>query len=137
MMENHGGAETRRKLVLEELTEVVIGAAIEVHKELGPGLLESAYDECLCYELAHRGVSFRRQVPVPVRYKEVLLDCGYRIDVLVEDALVLELKAIERILPVHQAQLLTYLRLLEKKVGLLFNFHVAVLTRGGLLRKVL
>src|SRR5947209_4277188 len=137
MMENHGGAETRRKLVLEELTEVVIGAAIEVHKELGPGLLESAYDECLCYELAHRGVSFRRQVPVPVRYKEVLLDCGYRIDVLVEDALVLELKAIERILPVHQAQLLTHLRLLEKKVGLLFNFHVAVLTRGGLLRKVL
>ncbi len=120
---NHGGTETRRKLVLEDLTEVIIGSAIEVHKELGPGLLESAYEECLCQELYLRGISFRRQVPLPVRYKGVSLDCGYRVDLLVEDAVVIELKAVDRLLPVHEAQLLSYLKMLQKKVGLIFNFH--------------
>ncbi|MGC8763037.1 MAG: GxxExxY protein, partial [Acidobacteriota bacterium] len=92
----------------DELTEKVIGAAVEVHRFLGPGLLESAYEDCLCYELSQRGLAFRRQVPLPVVYKGIRLDCGYRIDVLVEEELILEVKTVERLLPVHQAQLLTY-----------------------------
>ena len=103
-MIHHGGTETRRKLVLEDLTEQVIGAAIEVHKVLGPGLMESAYEECLCHELHLRGISFERQVSLPVEYKGIKLDCGYRIDVVIENAVVLELKCVERVLPVHQAQ---------------------------------
>ena len=123
-------------LVHEDLTEVVIGAAIEVHRVLGPGLLESAYEECLCYELSRRDVRFERQVPLPVVYKEVRLDCGYRIDILVADTVVLEPKCVEKILPIHEAQLLTYLRLANKRVGLLLNFNVPVL-RDGIKRRVL
>ena len=133
---HRGGAETRRKLVLEDLTEQIIGAAIEVHKQLGPGLLESAYEECLCHELHLRGISFKRQVPLPVKYKGIKLDCGYKLDILVEDAVILELKCIEKVLPIHEAQLLTYLKMTDKKVGFIFNFNVAMLSRG-LVRKVL
>ena len=136
-MIHHGDTETRSKLLYEELTEKVIGAAIEVHRSLGPGLLESAYEECLCHELHLRDVSFERQVPVPVEYKGIKLDCGYRIDLVVGGSLVLELKCVESVLPVHEAQLLTYLRLTGKRVGLILNFNVPVLTRGGIVRKVL
>ena len=136
-MIHHGDTETQSKLLYEALTEKVIGAAIEVHRALGPGLLESAYEECLCHELHLRNIPFQRQISLPVRYKNVSLECGYRIDLIVEDALILELKCIEHILPVHEAQLLTYLRLANKKVGLILNFHVAQLVRGGIVRKVL
>jgi GxxExxY protein len=105
-------------------------AAIEVHRYLGPGLLESAYEECLCHELHLTGLSFRRQVPLPVIYKGLPLDCGYQIDLIVRDEVIVELKAIERILPIHQAQLLTYLKLAGKAVGLLITFNVPVLTQG-------
>jgi len=135
-MIHHGGTETRRKLVLEDLTEQVIGAAIEVHKVLGPGLMESAYEECLCHELHLRGISFERQVSLPVEYKGIKLDCGYRIDVVIENAVVLELKCVERVLPVHQAQLLTYLKIAHKPVGFIINFNVPVLARG-IYRRVL
>lgn len=135
-MIHHGGTETRRKLVLEDLTEQIIGAAIDVHKQLGPGLLESAYEQCLCHELHLRGIEFQRQVPLPVTYKGLKLDCGYQLDLVVEDAVVLELKAVEKILPVHEAQLLTYLKLAGKRVGLIINFNVEILTRG-IVRKVL
>ena len=134
---HHGGTETRSKLLHEELTERVIGAAIEVHRALGPGLLESAYEECLCHELRLRGISFQRQVPLPVNYKGVKLDCGYRVDLIVENVLVLELKCLEHVLPVHEAQLLTYLKLTGTRVGLILNFNVSILTRGGIIRKVL
>ena len=133
----HGDTEARSKLLYEELTEHVIGAAIEVHKTLGPGLLESAYEECLCHELHLRGISFARQVALPVEYKGVNLDCGYRIDLILEGSLVLELKCVEHVLPVHEAQLLTYLKLTGKRVGLILNLNVSVLTRGGIVRKIL
>jgi GxxExxY protein len=136
-MINHGGTETRSKLLNEKLTEEVIGAAIEVHRALGPGLLESAYEECLCHELNLRGLSFRRQVPLPVRYKGISLDCGYRLDIVVADELILELKCLEHILPVHEAQLLTYLKMTGMRVGLIINFHVANLVRGGIVRRIL
>jgi GxxExxY protein len=134
---HHGDTETRSKLLHEELTEKIIGAAIEVHRALGPGLLESAYEECLCRELNLRGLAFQRQVPLPVEYKGVKLDCGYRIDLVVEEAVVLELKCVEHTLPVHEAQLLTYLKLTGKRVGIIINFNVATLVRGGIVRKVL
>jgi GxxExxY protein len=117
------------------LTEEVIGAAIEVHRELGPGLLESTYLQCLCRELRLRNISFQLEVPVPVRYKGELLDCGYRMDLLVEGNLIVELKSIEKLLPIHQAQLLTYLKLSGHSVGLLINFNVEAL-RIGLKRVV-
>jgi len=117
-------------------TSPIIGAAIEVHRVLGPGLLESAYEECLCHELYLRGLSFERQVALPVSYKGLQLDCGYKIDVIVEREVVVELTAIEKILPVHEAQLLTYLKLSGKGVGLLINFNVPLLTRG-IIRRVL
>jgi GxxExxY protein len=103
---------------------------------LGPGLLESAYEECICHELKQRGIRFRRQLDLPVLYKGVKLDCGYRIDILIEDAVVLELKCVEQIERIHEAQLLTYLRLSQKRVGLLINFNVPVLT-DGIRRRVL
>jgi GxxExxY protein len=134
---HHGDTETRSKFLFEHLTEQVIGAAIEVHRELGPGLMESAYEECLCHELHLRNLNFQRQLPLPVQYKGVSLDCGYRIDIVVEDLLILELKCVEHLLPVHEAQLLTYLKLTGKRVGLILNFNVSVLTRGGIIRKVL
>ena len=123
------------ELVHEQLTRAIIGAAIEVHKELGPGLLESAYEECLCHELTLRGIAFVRQVPLPVQYKQVKLDCGYRMDVVVENTVVVELKAVEGILPIHEAQLLTHLKLSRKPVGLLINFNVALL-KDGIVRRV-
>ena len=112
------------------LTGKIIGAAIEVHKALGPGLLESAYEECLCYEFDLREINFERQKPLPIEYKEVKLDCGYRIDVLVEDLVILELKAIDILQPIHEAQILTYLKLTGLKIGLLINFNVHILKKG-------
>jgi GxxExxY protein len=134
---NRGGAETRSNLLHEALTELIIGAAIEVHRSLGPGLLESAYEECLCHELKLRKIAFRRQVPLLVEYKGVKLDCGYRIDLLVDEKVVVELKCVEKLLPVHDAQLLTYMKLTGATVGLIFNFYTDVLTRGGVIRKAL
>jgi GxxExxY protein len=123
-------------MMINDLTKTIIGAAIEVHRALGPGLLESAYEECLCEELNLRGIAFERQKPLPVKYKGKQLDCGYRLDLLVANAVVLELKAVDTLAPIHDAQLLTYLRLGGWKVGLLINFNVPVL-REGIHRKVL
>jgi len=117
-------------------TAAIIGAAIEVHRQLGPGLLESAYEQCLCHELHLRRLPFKCQVDLPVSYKDLHLDCGYKIDVIVNDEVIVELKAVERILPVHEAQLLTYLKLSGKKVGLLINFNTNLLTQG-VIRRVL
>lgn len=110
--------------------EAVIGAAIEVHRQLGPGLLESAYESCLCRELELRGLSFERQQSVPVSYKGQSVECGYRLDLVVEGIVLAEIKAVEALLPIHQAQLLTYLRLTGLRLGLLLNFNVPVLTQG-------
>jgi GxxExxY protein len=115
---------------INELTERVIGACIEIHKTLGPGLLESAYEECLCHELRLARMEFERQRPLPVGYKGVKLDCGYRLDVIVENKLIVELKSVERLAPIHDAQLLTYLKLSGMTVGLIINFNVPVLRRG-------
>jgi GxxExxY protein len=115
---------------LNEITEAVIGAAIAVHRELGPGLLESAYEACLAYELTERGLNVERQKGLPVIYRGVLLDCGYRIDLLVEGQVVVELKMVERVEPIHEAQLLSYLKLSGCKVGLLISFNVKVLKNG-------
>jgi GxxExxY protein len=114
----------------DELSREIIGAAIEVHKRLGPGLLESAYEECLCCELSLRGIEFKRQLPLPVIYKGQKLDCGYRLDMLVEDLVIIEVKAIEEICPIHEAQLLTYLRLRNSWLGLIINFNVLLLKDG-------
>jgi GxxExxY protein len=115
---------------INNLTGEVIGAAIEVHKILGPGLLESTYEECLCHELKLRETSFERQKELPIEYKGVKLDCGYRLDVVVANNLIVEIKACESLLPIHEAQLLTYLKLTGTKVGLLINFNVPVLKEG-------
>ena len=115
---------------LNALTGQIIGAAIEVHRALGPGLLESAYEKCLCRELSLRRLPVERQRQLPVSYKGVSLDCGYRLDLLVSGAAVVEIKAVEKLLPIHEAQMLTYLRLGGWKVGLLINFNVPVLKRG-------
>ena len=113
-----------------DLTGEVIGAAIEVHKTLGPGLLESTYEECLCRELELRKISYERQKGLPIEYKGLRLDCGYRLDILVADKLIIELKACERLQPIHEAQLLTYLKLTGMKIGLLINFNVPMLKQG-------
>jgi GxxExxY protein len=115
---------------LDQISRRIIGAAIEVHRHLGPGLLESAYESCLVYELRQRGLRVEGQTPLPVTYKEIKLDCGYRLDLVVEDEIIVEIKAIEKLLPIHEAQLLSYLWLSHKKVGLLMNFHVPVLKDG-------
>ena len=120
---------------INALSNVVIGAAIDVHRALGPGLLESAYEACLCHELGSRGVKYKRQVSLPIDYKDVQLDCGYRLDILVEDKIVVELKSIEKLLPIHDAQLLTYLKLGNWQLGILFNFNVPLL-KLGIKRKV-
>ena len=112
------------------VTDRIISAAIEVHRHLGAGLLESAYQERLCHELSILGMSFERQVPLPVVYKGIQLDCGYRLDLVVEDIIIVEIKAVEDFAPVHHSQLLTYLKLTNKRVGLLINFHVPVLKNG-------
>ncbi len=131
-----GSAGPHQKLIYVELTEQIIGAAIEVHKAIGPGLLESVYQECMCHELHLRGLRFQRELMVPVIYKGVALDCGYRLDLIVEDTVILELKCVDRIILIHEAQLLTYLRLLDKPVGFIINFNVPVLRSGGIVRKV-
>jgi len=123
-------------MTINEITEAIIGSSIEVHRELGPGLLESAYRQCLCHELKLRGLPFVCERPLPVVYKGLRLDCGYRVDLIVADAVVVELKTVDRLAPVHDAQLLTYLRLGGWKVGLLINFNVALL-RHGIRRRVL
>lgn len=129
---NHRDTEAQR----DPITEKVIDAAIEVHRHLGPGLLESAYEKCLCWELREAGMTVREQVPVSVRYKEIELGIGYRLDLVVEDRLIVELKTVEKILPVHEAQVLTYLKLSGLRTGLVLNFAVAVL-KDGIRRLVL
>ena len=112
------------------LTQRIISAAIEVHRYLGPGLLESTYENCLCREFSNRDIAFERQVPLPVFYKGLKLDCGYRLDFLVENEVVVELKAVTQLEKIHEAQLLTYLRLAGKKLGLLLNFNVLLMKDG-------
>jgi GxxExxY protein len=128
--------ENRTETKKDQRTAPIIGAAIEVHRQLGPGLLESAYAQCLCHELHLRGLPFQYQVDLPVSYKGIQLDFGYRIDLIVSNEVIVELKAIERILPVHEAQLLTYLKLSGKAVGLLINVNVPSRTRE-IIRRVL
>jgi len=115
---------------INNLTGEVIGAAIEVHKHLGPGLLESAYEECLCYELRSREIVYERQKPLAINYKQVRLDCGYRLDLVVEGKVILELKSCEKIEDIHKAQLLTYLKLSGLKLGLILNFNVPIMKEG-------
>ena len=115
---------------LNRLTEAIIGAAIQVHRVLGPGLLESAYEACLVYEIRKRGLSVERQIPLPLIYEEVKLECGYRLDLLVERSVVVEIKSVEAISPIHEAQTLSYLRLSGCKLALLINFNVATLKDG-------
>ncbi len=114
----------------DDLSNRVIGCAIEVHRHLGPGLLESAYEQCLAHELSRNIIGFQLQLAQPVRYKDILLDCGYRIDVLVENQIIIELKSVEKLLGIHEAQLLTYMKLAEIKIGLLMNFNVTKLKEG-------
>jgi GxxExxY protein len=121
---------------LNELTEAIIGAAMEVHRALGPGVLESTYEMCLCRELSIRGLRFERQLPIAVEYKGVKLDCGYRADLVVENVILVELKAIDSLLSIHEAQLLSYLKLSGLKIGLLINFNVELL-KHGIRRRVL
>jgi len=124
---NRRDAEAQRE---NQITEIVIGCAIEIHRELGPGLLESAYEECLCHELSLAGLIYGRQKSLPLSYKNVKLDCGYVLDIIVENLVILELKTVEKLLPIHEAQLLTYLKLSGCAVGLLMNFNVPVMKDG-------
>ena len=124
---NRRDTEAQRK---DPISEAVIGFCIQIHRELGPGLLESAYRECLCYEVSKALLNFEGEKPLPVRYKDVQLDCGYRLDVVVEQKLIVELKTVEVLLPIHEAQLLTHLKLSGFSVGLLINFNVPVLVHG-------
>jgi len=125
-----------KRSAINQLTQDIIGAAIAVHRVLGPGLLESAYQECLCQELVFRGIPFERQVPIPLEYRGLRLEAGYRLDVLVAGRVVVEVKAIDAIAPIHEAQLLTYLRLGGGNIGLLMNFNVVV-PKDGIRRRVL
>lgn len=120
----------------DPLSGSVIGAAIEVHRLLGPGLLESTYEECLCYELSCREIPFERQWALPVHYKKVRLDCGYRLDLVIQRELVVEIKAVEKLTRLHEAQLMTYLKLSGLKKGLLLNFNTLVL-KAGIVRLVI
>ncbi len=121
----------------DELSSRVIGCAIEVHRALGPGLLESAYEQCFARELSLADISFEVQVPLPVEYKGIRLDCGYRVDLFVEKKLIIELKVVDKFLPIHEAQILTYMKLARVPVGLLMNFNVELLKDGGIRRFVL
>jgi GxxExxY protein len=114
----------------DPVTERIIGCAIEVHRALGPGLLESAYERCLAFELGQHGIPFRQQLPVPVEYKGNRIECGYRIDLLVDDAVIVELKSVDQLAPVHEAQLLTYMKLARIRTGLLINFNQRRLVDG-------
>ena len=127
MINHKDTKDTKRS---DELSKHIIGAAIEVHRNLGPGLLESAYEECLCYELSLNNILFERQKPLPIIYKGVHLNCGYRLDIVVEKLVIIELKNVEHIEPLHEAQLLTYLKLSDLWLGLLINFNVPVLKEG-------
>ncbi len=115
---------------INKITGQIIGSAMAVHTALGPGLLESVYEACLTYELQSRGLKVERQVPVPVLYREVQLEIGFRIDLLVEKRVVVELKAVEKLLPIHEAQILTYLKLTGQRIGLLLNFNVVSMKKG-------
>ena len=114
----------------DPLTNKIIGCAIEVHRELGPGLLESTYQQCLAHEMSLSGLQFKLEYPLPVHYKDIQLDCGYRVDMLVENEVIIELKSVDDILPIHQAQILTYMKLAEIETGLLINFNVELLKNG-------
>ncbi|SRR5258705_988185 len=124
---NRRDAEAQR---INDITQKIIGACIEIHRQLGPGLLESAYEECLCYDLSMLRLGFERQKELPVAYKTVRLACGYKIDIVVERLVVVELKAVEKLLPLHEAQSLTYLKLSGLSLGLLINFNVPILRQG-------
>lgn len=124
------------ELIHKELTSQILNAAMEVHSQLGPGLLELVYETCLAYELGQRGLSVSRQLPVPVVYKGQQLDCGFRLDLMVEGVVIVELKTVEKVLPVHESQLFTHMRLLGCRVGLLLNFNVQHM-RDGIVRRVL
>ena len=115
---------------LNKITETIISGAINVHRTLGPGLLESAYEACMVFELAQAGLKVEQQKPLPIVYREVKLECGYRLDLMIENEVIIEIKSIEKLMPIHQAQLLSYLKLSECKVGLLINFNVKVLKDG-------
>jgi GxxExxY protein len=123
-------------LIFDELSKRVIGCAIEVHRNLGPGLLESTYEQCLAHELKCAGISFKLQHPLPVNYNGVKLDCGYRVDLFVDNKIIVELKSVDKVLPIHQAQLLTYMKLAGIKIGLLMNFNVRFM-KNGIKRMVL
>jgi len=114
----------------DDLSNRVIGCAIRVHRELGPGLLESTYEQCVAYELIQSGIPFKIQQPIPVVYKQIKLDCGYRVDLLVDDRLIVELKSVEQLLKIHEAQVLTYMKLANIRIGLLINFNVQMLKKG-------
>ncbi len=129
--------ERSRYYEVNQLTELIIGAAIEVHRNLGPGLLESTYETCLVYEIERLDLSVECQKALPIRYKEIFLDQGYRIDLLVSEQIIIELKAVDAIMPVHEAQILSYLKHSGCKVGLLFNFNVKLLKNGGIHRFVM
>jgi GxxExxY protein len=136
--EEHEGREegkkekrgARKKMEFDELSNKVIGCVLEVHRELGPGLLESAYQQCLYYELTTAHLKFVMEQPFPVKYKNLEIDCGYRLDILVEECLLIEIKSVEKIIPVHKAQILTYMKLAQIKTGLLINFNVPILKNG-------
>ena len=134
-----GGARScteKRKMRVNELTSQIIGSAIEVHRQLGPGLLESSYETCLAYELEMCGLQVERQMPLPIVYKDIRLDHGYRIDLLVNQQVVIELKVVEEVTAVHEAQMLSYLKFSGCEVGLLLNFNVTMLKNGGIRRFV-
>jgi len=133
--ENAEIAEMIEKERLDSITGTIINCAIEVHRVLGPGLLESAYEACLAFELSEHGLKIESQKPLPVVYRDVKLDCGYRLDILVEESVIVEIKVVDQLAPIHKAQLLSYLKLSECKVGLLINFNVKVL-RSGIVRMV-
>lgn len=129
----HGEGLNEFRMPIQEVnqtTEAIIGAAIEVHRHLDPGLLESANEDCLCHELNLRNIDFERQIPIPVIYKGLKLDCSYRIDLLAKNEVVVELKAVDNLKPIHEAQTLTYMRLGGWKVGLIINFNVPILVKG-------
>ncbi|OGW14497.1 MAG: GxxExxY protein [Nitrospinae bacterium RIFCSPLOWO2_12_FULL_45_22] len=133
--QRHG--DTEKPIYYDEgLTSKIIACAIEVHRHLGPGLLESTYEECFCHELNINGISFERQKPLPLEYKGIKLDCGYRMDMVVDNKVVIELKCVDKITSVHEAQLLTYLKLSNIRVGLIINFYTSVL-KDGIRRLVL
>lgn len=123
---SHGSISARA----EEVAAAIVDAAIKIHRALGPGLLESVYEACLCYELSKRGISHRRQVSLPVRYEDVLLETGFRIDVLADECVIVELKSTEAIIPIHEAQLLTHLKLANVRLGFILNFNVPLMKQG-------